>query len=453
MQLKAKKGLDIPISGKPKGAPQNLACPSKIALNLEPFGDVRFKLLVAEGDVVKLGEALVESKHVPGQMFVSPAGGVVSEIRRGLKRKLLYIVIAVDEQELHEEHGTIDYATAPQAEIIQFFLKSGLFPHIRLRPFNLVPDPKFLPRDIFVNGYESLPFSPPFEMQLHGEKKAFQIGLDTLSRLTTGRVHLVYGVQSKEPIFTEAENIEKHTVSGVHPSGSSSFHIHCIAPIRNPHDYVWTLNALDVLIIGKMVEEGHYYTRRILSLAGDGVQSEHQTFFDLRMGYPVSDLVYQKLQAMPLRLISGDPLTGKEVTINDFIGFSDRALSVIPEQQGREPFHFFRLGAHKYSATRAYWSGHISPPLNGYHFTTNQHGEERAFVESRIYDKVMPMRIPTMQLIKAILADDFDLAEQLGFLEVVPEDFALSTFICPSKINMIDIVADGLHRYAQEMGL
>ena len=56
----------------------------------------------------------------------------------------------------------------------------------------------------------------------------------------------------------------------------------------------------------------------------------------------------------------------------------------------------------------------------------------------------MPMRIPTMHLIKAILIQDFELAEELGLLEVAEEDFALASFICPSKIDMVEIVKKGL---------
>ena len=83
-------------------------------------------------------------------------------------------------------------------------------------------------------------------------------------------------------------------------------------------------------------------------------------------------------------------------------------------------------------------------------FTTLQHGEERAFVDGAIYDRVMPLRIPVMHLVKAILAEDFELAESLGLLCVSPEDFALPAFICPSKIEMPEIIRRGLRSYAEQ---
>ena len=62
----------------------------------------------------------------------------------------------------------------------------------------------------------------------------------------------------------------------------------------------------------------------------------------------------------------------------------------------------------------------------------------------------MPMRIPTMHLVRAVQAEDFDLAEELGLLEIDAEDFALPTFICPSKVEMSDIIKRGLQLHAKE---
>ena len=125
---------------------------------------------------------------------------------------------------------------------------------------------------------------------------------------------------------------------------------------------------------------------------------------------------------------------------------------MIPENTKRQLFHFFRLGLNKFTATKAYFTGHVKPPQSGYSFTTNQHGEERAFIDGAVYERVMPMCIPTMHLVKAIICEDFELAEKLGLLEITADDFALTSFICPSKIEMIEIVKQGLHNYAKELG-
>ncbi len=445
MKICVKKGLDIPLAKGPVGDVQSLPPPQQLALNLDPFDTIRFKLLIKQGDRVKIGQPLVESKTVPGQLFVSPAGGVVQEIRRGLKRRLLGIVIQRDEKEEHEKY------TPPPLErdkLLTFFAQSGLFPHIRMRPFDKVASAEYLPRAIFVRAIESLPFVPPAEMQLKGHESAFQKGLDALGKIA--EVHLVY--REAESPFSSMKGVCLHTAKGPHPVGNASVHIQAIAPIQSATDYVWTLGAIDVITIGKMILEGHYFTDRIVGIGGSGILEGRAGYVQTRMGCPITSLIANRIPSEPIRLISGDPLTGTRYDAGDFLGFYHTCFSALLERTNREFLHFFRLGLKKYSATRAYLSGHVSPPKEGYSFTTNQHGEERAFIDGRIYDRVMPLKIPTMHLIKAILGEDFETAERLGLLEVASEDFALPAFICPSKIEMIQIVRQGLHSYATEMG-
>ncbi len=452
MKITVKKGLDIPIAGKPAGPVKELPKPQHVALNLTAFDELRFRLLTKVGERVQIGQPLVENKGVPGQMFVSPGGGVVSEIRRGHKRQLGQVIIQLDAEESFYPHTPLDPEKATREELIASLMSGGLFPHIRLRPFNLIPDARFVPRDIFVTAVESRPFEPPLEMQVEGYENYFQAGLTALSRLTPGKVHLVSREKSVFAPFVHAQHIEKHTIEGPHPAGSSSLHIHQIAPIRRPDDHVWALTALDAVILGRLVTEGRYQAERVIAIAGNGVIEEKRGYFRGRSGYPIEELMAGRVANQLLCLISGNPLTGHRVDSDQFLGFDQSCFSIIPENSSRERFHFLSLGLDKYSASRAYLSGHIRPPKEGYPFTTNQHGEERAFIDATVYDRVMPMRIPTVFLIKAILAEDFELADQLGLLEVTPEDFALSSFIDPSKIEMVDIVRKGLHRYSKEMG-
>ena len=67
------------------------------------------------------------------------------------------------------------------------------------------------------------------------------------------------------------------------------------------------------------------------------------------------------------------------------------------------------------------------------------------------YEQVVPMDIYPMQLLKAILAQDVDIMENLGIYEIAEEDFALCEFICPSKIEIQSIVRQGLDLMIKEM--
>lgn len=452
MKLQVKKGLDIPLKGKPFSNHEALATSSHISLSLDTFEDIRFKLLCKVDDLVAIGQPLAENKAIEGQFFVSPAAGKIVEIRRGIKRRITDIVIAVQEKEENYPHSPLSISSSSQEEIIHYFLRSGIFSHIRMRPLNLVAKPHLFPRDIFVKAIESLPYTPSAESQVEGNEKFFQAGLEALQKLTKGKVHLVYREGSLCQAFTDASHVERHQISGPHPAGSISFAIHKIAPIRHSNDVVWTLSTLDVIVVGRMIVEGRYHINRKVAVAGEGVQEQGRKIYDTRMGISLSHLAGKYIENQPLRIISGDPLTGRETSLEGFLGFEDTCLSILIENHIRERLHFFSLGFDKFTATRCYASG-LLDTNKAYSFTTNQHGEERAFIDGRVYNRVMPMAIPTMLLVKAILAEDFDLAEELGLLEVVPEDFALPSFICPSKIEMVDIVKQGQKRYAQEIGM
>ncbi len=432
------------MGNSPSGDVQPLPKPKQLALNLDPFDDIRFKVLVRVGDSVNIGQPLVESKTIAGQRFVSPAGGTVAEIRRGLKRRLLDIVIDVADSEQSEP--ATPYKGSSKEDLLTFFMERGLFPHIRMRPFDLVASPHKKPRAIFVKAIESQPFVPPAEMQVSGNESHFQAGLEALATLAP--THLVYNEKSDCDAFLSAQGVEKHTARGPNPIGSASLHIHKISPIQNHEEVVWTLSVVDVITVGMMVKEGRYFTKRIIGLGGDGVSKPG--FYSGRAGHSFEGLSAGRLTQQLLTFISGDPLTGSKIEEREFLGFYHTAFSVIPVNTKRQMFHFLRIGFGKFSATRAYVSSLFTSKK--IRFTTNQHGEERAFIDGAIYNKVMPMRIPTMHLVKAILAEDYELAEQLGLLEVAPEDFALPTFICPSKIEMVEIVKQGLHRYSKEMG-
>lgn len=461
VHIKITKGLDIPIAGKPAGSPQPLTHSGgdihankwpKVALDLSGFDDVKFKVLVRVDDQVKLGQPLAEDKNTPGRFFVSPAGGIVREIRRGLKRKLLDIVIEIVDKEEEWEHPLINPETSTRETLVDALKTAGIFAFIKQRPFSVLADPSKIPRSIFVKGLESAPFVPPAEMQVEGYQKEFQLGLNALARLTSGDVHLVYSANTDSKAFLEAKNVVRHTAEGPHPVANHSVHIQSIDPIRSPEDVVWTLDTLTVVKIGYLLLTGRYWTKKVMSIAGPGIVEGKTGFFKVREGIAVSEIISGRVKNGFMRLISGDPLQGKAVEADDFLGFQDTVFTVIPENTEREFLHFFRLGKDKYTFSRAYLSGHLSHKDREYTFTTNQHGEHRPFIDNSLYDKVMPLAISTMHLVKAVMAEDYDLAESLGLLEVDGEDFALPTFVDQSKIDMPDIIRRGIKRYAADVG-
>jgi len=86
----------------------------------------------------------------------------------------------------------------------------------------------------------------------------------------------------------------------------------------------------------------------------------------------------------------------------------------------------------------------IINPNKEYEFSTNIQGEHRPFVQTGVMDKVLPMDIYPMFLLKAILTEDYDEMEALGIHEVAEEDFALCEFVDVSKHEVQSIVRKGI---------
>lgn len=459
--IKIKKGLDIPIKGMPHGEIQPLILsgdaaaftkPRKVALDLSEFTHHRFKLLKKEGDAVKIGEPLVHDKRSEEIVFVSPGAGIVTEITRGEKRALLDIVISLADKEETVAFSPLNPSQASPQEINDRLKALGGYSHIRRRPFNLLASPERMPRSIFVKAIETAPFIPPAELQVAGHEALFQAGLDALKKLTNAPIHLVMKAGTTCSAFVNAKNVEIHTAEGPHPAGTFSVHIAQIDPVLHPDDRVWTLNVHDVLSIGSIVSRGTPLLERVIGIGGPAALPDRIGYFKVREGFPIEALISGRMAtAEGIRLISGDPLTGRTVSSKGYLGFNAYAVVMLEEPQEREALHFFRLGGKKYTFSKAYASGHLPTPDAGYRFTTSAHGEARPFIDASLYDKVQPLPIPTVPLVKAVMAEDYDLAEELGLLEVVPEDFALSTFVCPSKIDMTEIIRNGQAAFSEQV--
>ena len=67
-------------------------------------------------------------------------------------------------------------------------------------------------------------------------------------------------------------------------------------------------------------------------------------------------------------------------------------------------------------------------------------------------EKVFPMDIYPLQLIKACMVEDIEKMEALGIFEVVPEEFGLIDFSNTSKLEAQEIIKSGLELMIKEVG-
>ena len=217
-----------------------------------------------------------------------------------------------------------------------------------------------------------------------------------------------------------------------------------------PNLNVWTINVQDVLFIGRLFENGQVDFTKTIALAGSEVKEPK--YYQTVLGAPVSSLVKDKLIESDYnqRIISGNVLTGTKVNTSTFFGYYDSLLSVIPEGDEYEFFGWADPGFNKFSASKAFF-GKLFPKKE-YTLNANMHGGERAFVMSGQYEKLVPMDILPVHLLKAILVNDIDKMEQLGIYEIIEEDFALCEYACTSKIEVQKIIREGINTMIKELG-
>lgn len=445
--IKIRKGLNIPLKGEPERTINDIKLSSTFAVKPPDFIGFQHKLLVKVGDKVLAGTPLLHSKNNESVAIASPVSGEVVEIIRGEKRALLEVRIKGDDVIKYEHFKENGKTPTDRDEIINLLLRSGLWAFIRQRPYDTIPEPTIIPRDIYISTFDSSPLAPDYGFILKGKENYIQVAVDALSRLTTGRINL--GLNSKaenNSVFEGIKNVDLHYFSGPHPAGNVGVQIHHTKPI-NKGETVWYINIQDLAAIGKLLIDGIFDASRIIAVTGPEVSKP--AYCQVIIGANISSFVHVRDRKLPLRYISGNVLTGNRIEHDGFLGYYHHQITVISEGDYFEFFGWAMPGFKKFSSTRQFFSKLI--PTSNYKLDTNYHGSERAYVVTGQYEKVFPFDIYPVYLIKAILANNIDKMEELGIYEVSSEDFALCDFVCTSKIEVQEIVRNGLEMLRKEM--
>lgn len=435
-----KKGYDIPLQGAAERRIDKAHTSTAAAVQPIDFRGVRPALKVEPGDSVKRGSLIFVDKQRPEILFRSPVAGKVTEIVRGERRSIQRIVIqtSADSHESFEtlSRAQIDSLDSEKAKAV--LLNSGLWPALRQRPFSKIANPEKSPKSIFISAVDTAPLQAETDMLIEGREQEFQLGISLLSKLTPGKINL--SVSSKtEKFFKNIEGVELHKFSGPHPAGNVGVQIHHIDRIL-AGDIVWYISPRHVAQIGSFLMKGEYPGKKIYAVTGSELMNRH--YVAAQEGAHIRDLITDAIDPQKQRIISGNVLTGRLINAADFVGFYDDMITVIAEPSGRRFLGWMQLGIN----TTSFWRLYLSKlfPNKKFAPNTDMNGEERAFVSTGQYEKVVPMDILPVHLCKAILVEDIELMEKLGIYEVAPEDFALCSYICPSKIEFGQIIEKGI---------
>lgn len=444
--IKLRKGLDINLKGKAAKQKFSVKAAAQYALVPDDFVGMTPKVVVREGDKVKAGDALFVNKKQTDVKFASPVSGVVQAVVRGDRRKVLRVVVEADKDQQYVNFGQKQVASLDGDAVVKALLEAGLFGYINQLPYAVSTTPDQKPRAVFVSALRDMPLAGDFEYELQGNEEDFQTGLTALSKVAP--VYLGIGAQQTSKAFTGAKDVEVNVFDGPCPAGNVGVQVNNIAPV-NKGEVVWTVDPTAVIFFGRLFRTGKVDLRRLVAVAGSEITKPE--YAEVLVGQPIADLLDGKLAAKDhVRIINGNPLTGRKATMDDFVGGHTSEITVIPEGDNvDEMLGWILPRTNDFSVSRSYFSW-LFGKNKEYALDARVKGGERHMIMSGEYDKVLPMDIYAEYLIKAIIAGDIDRMEQLGIYEVAPEDFAVAEFVDSSKLELQHIVRQGLDMLRKE---
>ncbi len=455
--IRLRKGLDLKLKGEPQKKVLKTITPEVVAVLPSDFKGVTPRLLVKEGDTVKAGQFVFADKKCEQIGFSSPVSGTVKAIVRGEKRKLLSVDITPDATTQYAQFEPIaEVSKATREDIQQRLLESGLWANIIQRPYGTIAKPTDTPKAIVISAFNSAPLAADINFAIKDDVDAIQIAVNALAKFTTGKVYVNVNAEGNASPLTRLQNVQLTAFKGPHPAGNVGVQIAHLCPIGKG-DIVWTIKPQALTAIGKLLSKGIYDVQRVIAISGN--RAKEQCYVKCLPGTPVKDIVAAvgvkeevKVygEKIGVRYISGNPLCGENVGENGFLGFYDDTVTLISEGNYRELFGWAKLiRTKKYSFSKSYFSW--LTPKKRYNADSNTNGGVRPFVVSGLYEKVLPMDIYPVYLLKAIITEDIEKMEQFGIYEVLPEDLALCEYVCPSKQDVCKIVQDGIDLMLKEM--
>ncbi|MEM8978127.1 MAG: Na(+)-translocating NADH-quinone reductase subunit A [Pseudomonadota bacterium] len=443
-QFKLRKGLNLPISGAPVGdvsAPQSVM---SVGLIGQDYVDLKPSIAVAEGDSVVAGTAIMADKRTPDVKIVSPVAGRVRAINRGARRKLISIVIDVDEA----AGDPINFATVGDASkrdgIVERLCASGLWTSFRTRPYSKVPEPSSTPIAIYVTALDTEPLAADPRIAIAQDNDAFVKGLETIAQLSDGKTYLCHAPGEALP-GSDLPNVDAVAFDGPHPAGLAGTHMHFLTPPR-ADQFVWTIGYQDVIVIGRLMLTGTYDPRCIIALTGPACKAPR--LVQTVAGASMQDLCADDLPDYPTRLISGSVLSGRAgADVDAYLGRYARQITVIEEDKKQIPMGWIRPMASKFAVQPVLGSARTK---KAFPLTSNLNGGRRAMVPLGTFEELMPQDYLPTQLLRSLLVMDTDQAQLLGALELDEEDLGLVGFACPAKYEYGIALRDCLTKIEKE---
>ena len=461
-----RRGLRVPISGAPEQTLDDAAAPGAVAVVAADYPGMKPAMHVSPGDAVRRGQLLFEDRKQPGVRFTSPAAGTVTAVNRGAKRALISVVVRVDASDRASGGAQVGFASytgrhpgaLSREEVEALLVESGDWAALRARPFGRTAAPGSTPKSIFVTGMNSEPFAPEADRIVAGRTGDLERGLAALARLTEGPVYVCRAPGTLAGLEA-SDQIQVEEFVGPHPAGAPGLHIHTLDPVDRSK-LIWQIGLQDTLAIGRLFATGEPDVSRIVALAGPPVRRPR--LLRTRLGASLADVTRGELGdgavVIPddaVRVVTGSPLSGRTAIgegapadLHGYLGRFHDTVSVLEDDHDRRFLGWLQPGFGAFSRARAFASSLL--PRKSFAMTTTTYGSPRAIVPVGLYESVFPWDLQPTFLLKSLVAGDIERAEELGCLELLEEDLALCTFVCPGKTEYGPYLRDALELIEKE---
>jgi len=443
--IRIQKGYDLPIYGKPSRDLVRVATPECVASLPERIPFVKPRLVVKEGDTVKIGSILFEDKRNPDVKFLSPGGGSIQQINYGKRRVVKEIIIKLDGEEKKEPFETYaetDIQTTKRPDLVSAIMGGGCWGLFRVLPFGDTPDRETEPPSIIVSIDSKEPFQPSPEVYLKHAAGLFQFGINILKKLSK-KVYLT--ITDAHVDTSSISGLPTHLMKGPYPAGDPGVLLYHTK--QHPQENnAWTITGQNLLLLAGLLKNGHYPIERTVVVAGGGANV--QQHLATRMGVPLR-LVAEESPDVPgrrSRFIAGGLFSGYSSERDSFLGLFETAVIIMPEGDEKELFGFARPGFHKPSHSRAFLSSLNRDPLL---MDCGMHGEVRACINCGYCSDVCAVDILPQFTLKSILAGEVEESLAHGLLDCV--SCGLCTYVCPSKIDLCESLQRAREAYYKEI--
>lgn len=427
--------MDLALDGAPEQRVSDSPAIRHVAVLGADYPALRPSLRVSVGQSVRRGDPLFADRVDSAITVTAPVGGVVIQVNRGSRRRLVSIVIRREGDEAREfpKFSRSDIAQLDGQTVANQLLEAGLWAALRTRPFDRVPAPTERPEWLFITAAETEPLAPDPALAIAAATEAFADGVRLLSALSRRPLLLCHGPNTRNILPRSDANVRHVEFRGPHPAGLPGTHIHHLARV-SPEAHAWHISYLDVIAIGKLFRAGVLDQTRVIALGGNGVPRPRlvSTF----AGASIDELLGEAT-GNPLQVYSGSALSGRAVTgVTAFLGRYHRQVTAFSAAVGTG-----HTGLVQGLMRR--WFDHRPVP--------HQHRASRTgLLPVEAFERAWPMAAPPVLLLRSLLARDIETAQTLDCLELGEDDVALSQYLCPAGKDYRGALREVLNALAEQ---